>query len=136
MKWFSLLLGLIYLTSCSRDNSAVKEIVKQSDSASIEFLSADGKLESMITIRDKSSIEMLGDCMDGKAVESTPCNETGHICFYENGNKKMLVDFSLSGDCNSFSYSMNNKLQSKIMNEDATKYLNGIREISLGDITH
>ncbi len=42
----------------------------------------------------------------------------------------MEVGFSMNGDCNYFSYMMNDKIYAKTMSEDATKYLSGIKEIA------
>lgn len=136
MKFIPVLGIILCLFACSPAQSGVKEYVKNSDSASIEFYNKNGQLESIIIVHDRTSVEKLGECMDGKNINLPDKNENGKICFYEKGNKKMNVDFCLNGETNSFTYSFNDKIQTTSMNEEATKYMMGIREISIGSENH
>ncbi len=123
--------ALVFLiASCGPKPSTIKDYVKNSDSASIAFYQMGKDSNTQIVIKDKVSIEKLGNYINGKPMDPQKCTDNGSIWFYEGGKKKMQVDFSLNGDCNYFSYMMNDKIYAKTMGEEASKYLTGIMEIA------
>jgi len=124
---------LFTLAACGTKTGSVKEYVRNADSASIAFY-ATADSSQKIVIKDKVTIDKLGEYIDGTPMEPGKCTESGSIWFYEGTRKKMQVDFSLNGDCNYFSYMMNDKVYSKSMSADATKYLNGIKDIALDSL--
>ena len=127
VSFFSI--SIFFLLSCGAKHSSIKEYVKNADSASIAFYEK-GDHATQIIIHDKVTIEKLGNYIDGKGIEPQKCTDNGSIWFYESGKKKMQVDFSLNGDCNFFSYIMNDNLISKSMSEDANKYLSSVKDIA------
>lgn len=120
---------LFILSSCGAKKGSVKEYVRNADSASIAFYATADSMQKII-IKDKTTIDKLGEYIDGTPIDPGKCTESGSIWFYEGTRKKMQVDFSMNGDCNYFSYMMNDQVYAKSMSSDATKYLNGIKEIA------
>jgi len=118
------------LFSCGNKDGSLKEYIKNADSASIAFYVGDSTTQ--IVIKDKSAIEKLGSYIDGKRIEPLKCSDSGSIWFYEGGKKKMQVDFSINPECSFFSYMMNDKIFAKVMSEDATLYLNSVKDIATG----
>jgi len=129
---YILLLFIGFTLSCGRSGSPVSEYVKHSDSVSVAFFVNDSTVH--IQIKDKTSIQKLGSYIDGETIERGKCTDTGSIWFYENGKKKMQVDFSINPDCSYFSYMMNDKMFAKVMSEEANSYLTGIKKIAQGNI--
>lgn len=117
------------LASCGVKHSTLKDYLKNADSASIAFYDQT-QPSTQILVKDKVTITKLGNYIDGHTIERQKCADNGSIWFYESGKKKMQVDFSLNGDCNSFTYMMNDKMYSKSMSEDATKYLSTVKTIA------
>jgi hypothetical protein len=121
---------MILGVGCSPKHISVKDYIRNSDSASIAFFQRSDSVNT-IKIKDKTSIQKLGSFIDaGKTTENGKCREDGSIWFYEGQKKKMEVGFSLNGDCNYFSYMMNDKIYARTMSPEATKYLTGIMEIA------
>lgn len=118
--------------SCGEKQGSLKEYIKNADSASIAFYINDSTTQ--IVIKDKASIEKLGSFIDGKGIEPQKCADTGSIWFYEAGKKKMQVDFSINPECSYFSYMMNDKIFAKVMSDNATQYLNSVKEIATGSL--
>lgn len=123
------LVSLFFLLSCGVKHITAEDYIKNTDSASISFYDK-GDSATQIILRDKASIEKLGNYIDGRGIEPQKCANNGSIWFYKSGKKKMQVDFSLNDGCTFFSYMMNDKLFSKSMSEDANKFLNSVKDIA------
>jgi hypothetical protein len=118
----------VFLFSCGSKQGALKEYIRNADSASIAFYINDSTTH--IIIKDKESIEKLGGYIDGEPMQPKKCKDSGSIWFYEGGKKKMQIDFSINPECSFFTYMMNDKIFAKQMSEDATQYLNSVKDIA------
>jgi hypothetical protein len=127
------IIGFVPLTlsiaSCNNKHKSFQDYLKNSDSASIAFYQ-EGDSSVHILIKDKTSLNKLGEYIDGDAIEPLKSKETGSIWFYEGGKNKMQVDFILTNEVSAFSYMMNDKIYSKTMSEEAEEYMSSVKKIA------
>jgi hypothetical protein len=127
------IIGVVVLScsiaSCINKHTTVQDYLKNSDSASIAFYQ-EGDSSVQILIKDKTSLNKLGEFIDGDAIEPLKSKETGSIWFYEGGKNKMQVDFIITNEVSSFSYMMNDKIYSKTMSEEAEEYMISVKKIA------
>ena len=130
MKIFGFLaIVLFFLAACS-GGSAVSKQLAGSDSLVINFNEPQtNNIEKTMTTTESKAIKKLAGYVDGKKAEEYKCGYDGNLVFYKDGILLGDVAFNYSGNgCRHFIQSVDGKLSSSIMSNEAADLLKSLAE--------
>ncbi|MEO7923613.1 MAG: hypothetical protein ABIR30_08035 [Chitinophagaceae bacterium] len=128
MRIISLLIAGLLLISCS-DNSAVSKKLSGSDSLIINFKDiSSGRITKSLVTTELKAIKRLQQFVAGKSTEEYKCGYNGSLLFYEKGNLVSDVSFNYAKDCAHFLLSVQEKLVSTKMSNEAADFLVGLEQ--------
>lgn len=122
MKYFLIIIGLIFFTACGNKN-AVQKALKNADSVYVSFTDTTAIKKTSFT--NKTDIDELSAALSGDVVKPNDCAYDGNIFFYEKGKEILHADFvSKQKNCIHFSYKFNNLEFNIVMNDKIADMLN------------
>jgi hypothetical protein len=123
------LLIALFCISCGK-RSAVSKKLSDCDSLAITFNAPNtDSVISIHTVADKKAIRKLSGFLSGKSDEFHKCGYDGNMIFYKNGQQVMPVVFKFAEEgCRHFLYTLDEKLTSIRMSNEATNFLKSLAE--------
>ncbi|MEO6612568.1 MAG: hypothetical protein ABIT05_14190 [Chitinophagaceae bacterium] len=129
MKIFAFFVLLSGIFSCTGNGPGATNQLAGSDSLVINFNTPQtNNIEKTLTTTENKAIKKLAAYVDGKAAEVYKCGYNGNLLFYKKGIITGDVSFNYTAGCRHFLQSVEGKLASTSMSNEAADFLKGLAE--------
>lgn len=119
---------ILLLISCS-NNSAISKKLSGCDSLIINFTdSSSGAVVRSVETTEITAIKKLRQFVNGKKAEDFKCGYNGNLLFFEKGKLVSDISFNYAEGCRHFLLSVEEKLASTNMSNEAADFLKGLAE--------
>jgi hypothetical protein len=129
VKSFLFFLLLAGIFSCTGSRTEIGKQLAGSDSLEINFNTPQtNNIAKTMTTTEKTAIQKIANYIDGKTAGAYKCDYDGNLVFYKKGIVVADVSFSYATTCRHFLLTLNGRLVSTSMSNEAADFLKGLSE--------